>query len=199
MILFFISFFLKKYKEIGFIDKKRHNLTFFFVIFYLKGGFLMDNYEINSETLVIVPFDKGKSKVYEYDGEYIINTNALNIIKNSCLFFGCSFEGRKDAVKNILGVDMKVPILIEDSKNIIFFPITSCINKNSIWISYQNLLKFSKNDEFSTVLYFRNNKKILVDVKYNLVDNQIIRCIKLDSLISKRKNFIKCEEILFEE
>jgi competence protein ComK len=159
----------------------------------------MFNYEINAETLVIVPYANGKSKVYEYDGEYIINAVSLDIIKNSCLFFGCSFEGRRDAVKDILGIDMKVPILVEDSKNIIFFPISSCINKNSIWISYQNLLKYSKFDEFSTVLYFRNNKQVIVDVKYNLVDNQVIRCIKLESMLERRKNFIKREGIIIEE
>ena len=32
-------------------------------------------------------------------------------------------EGRKEAVKNMLNIDLKVPILIEDSNNIIFFPI----------------------------------------------------------------------------
>ena len=32
----------------------------------------------------------------------------------------------------------------------------------------------------------------------NLVDNQVIRCIKLDSLLSKRKKFIKDENYLLE-
>lgn len=156
----------------------------------------MHNYEINVETLMIIPYEHGKSKVYEYDAEYIVNMVSLDVIRNSCLFFGCSFDGRKEAVKNILGVDMKVPILVEDSKNIIFFPVGNCINKNSIWISYQNLLKYSKKSEFSTVLYFKNNKQIVVDVKYNLIDNQVIRCIKLDSLLNKRKNFFKNEVII---
>lgn len=159
----------------------------------------MHNYEINTETLLIIPFGRGKSKVYEYDGEYVVNMVPLDIIKKSCLYFGCSFEGRRDAVKDILRIDMKVPILVEDSKNIIFFPTASCINKNSAWISYQNLLKYSKLDDFSTVLYFRNNRKINVDTKYNLIDNQVIRCIKLDSLLIKRKKFIKNESIIFDK
>lgn len=153
----------------------------------------MDNYEINVETLLIVPFGNGKSKVYECDSEYIINMLPLDIIKNSCLFFGCSFEGRKEASKLMLSIDMKVPIVIEDSRNIIFFPISNCINKNSIWVSYQNLLKYSKSDELSTILYFRNRKSIIIDAKYNLIDNQIIRCMKLDSLLIKRKNLLKSE------
>lgn len=159
----------------------------------------MDSYEINVETLLIVPFEKGKSKVYELDGEYIVNMTPLMIIKNSCLYFGCSYEGRRDAVKEMIGIDMKIPILIEDSKNIIFFPISSCINQDSVWVSYQNLLKYSKNGKFSTILYFRNNKIIKTDTKYNLIDNQVIRCIKLETLLSKRKNFIKSECLITDD
>lgn len=159
----------------------------------------MNSYEINAETLLIIPFEEEKSKVYEYDGEYIVNMVPLDIVKNSCLFFGCSFEGRKEAVKKILGIDMKVPILVEDSKSIIFFPVTNCIKENSIWVSYQNLLKYSKKDKFSTILYFRDNRVFNIDEKYNLVDNQVIRCIKLEKLLVKRKNFIKNESCIIDE
>ena len=85
---------------------------------------------------------------------------------------------------------MKVPILIEESRNIIFFPTNSCINRNSIWVSYQNLLKYSKLNDFSTILYFRKNKNYKIDVKYKLVDNQVIRCMKLNTFLGKRKNFV---------
>lgn len=163
-----------------------------------KGGIILVRYEINLETLLIIPFSNGKSKIYEFDKEYIVNRVTLDIIKDSCLFFGCSYEGRRDAVKNIINVDMKVPILVEESHNIIFFPITSCVNKNSIWISYQNLVKYSKFNEFSTVLYFKNGKQIIVDVKYNLIDNQVIRCLKLKSLIDRRRDFIISSNVIIE-
>lgn len=157
----------------------------------------LNNYEINSETLLIVPLERGKSKVYEYGGEYVVNLSSLTIVKNSCLYFGSSYEGRRDGTRSLIAVDMKVPIIIEDSRNIIFFPTSSCINRDSIWVSYQNLLKYSKFNEFSTVLYFKGNRSIKVDAKYNLVDNQIIRCIKLNTLLIKRREFIRSEmEIL---
>ena len=159
----------------------------------------MKNYEINMETLVILPFNNGKSKVYEYDGEHIVDCVPTNIIEYSCLFFGASLEGRRAAVKEMLGIDMKVPILIEDSKNIIFFPISNCVHRNSIWISYQNLVKYSKLDELSTVLYFHNNKQLVVDAKYNLIDNQVIRCAKLDTMLNKRRNFLRKENLVIDE
>ena len=154
----------------------------------------LSEYEINAETLLIIPCGERKTKVYEYSEEFIVNLNSLEIIKNSCLYFGCTYEGRRESVKNMLGVDMKIPILIEDSRNIIFFPTNSCINKNSIWISFQNLVKYNKFDDFSTVLYFGRNRGFNIDVKYNLVDNQYIRCNKLYSFLEKRRNLVKNSE-----
>ena len=157
------------------------------------------DYEINSETLLIMPFSNGKSKIYEFDREFLTNRISNDIINDSCLFFGSTLEGRREAVKNILGIDLKVPILVEDTRNIIFFPTANCIHKNAIWISYQNLLKYYKFDELSTVLCFRNNKQITVDVRYNIIDNQVIRCMKLESLLNKRRQFIKQECTIIDE
>ena len=149
-----------------------------------------EDYEINVDTLLLIPIDYNKTKVIEKGDVFIVKCSTLSIIKKSCLFFGSSYEGRKAAIKYLIGIDMKVPILIEESRNIIFFPTTSCVNQNSIWVSYQNLLKYSKKNEFSTILYFENNKKIVIEVKYNLIDNQVIRCLKLDTILLKRKKII---------
>ena len=145
-----------------------------------------------------MPYGKNQSKVFEYDGEFIVNMTSLDIIKHSCLYFGCTYEGRRDSVKEFIGIDMKVPILIEESRNIIFFPTNSCISKNSIWIAYQNLLKYSKLNDFSTILYFRKNKNYKIDVKYKLVDNQVIRCMKLNTFLGKRKNFVDNDSFDFD-
>ena len=102
---------------------------------------ILNSYEINADTLAIVPYGRGKSKVYEGKEEFIVKKSSLMIVKDSCLFFGSSFEGRKEGAKSLLGIDMKVPIVIEDTRNMIFFPTSSCVRDNSIWISYQNLLK----------------------------------------------------------
>lgn len=159
---------------------------------------ILDSYEINDETIVIEPYDIGKSKVYEYEDEFIVNMIPLTIVKNSCLFFGATYDGRKEASKDILGIDMKAPIIVEETRNIIFFPVNGCLSKNSLWISYQNLLKYSKVDSSTSLLYFKGSKSRKVNVKYNLIDNQVIRCIKLDTLLLKRRKFTKRESTILD-
>ena len=46
---------------------------------------MLDSYEINNETLLIVPYDYGKSKVYEYDDLYELvfdGYEVLYVLKN---------------------------------------------------------------------------------------------------------------------
>lgn len=153
----------------------------------------LNDYQINVDTFVIIPIGKNKSKVYENGEILIVNKSSFKIIEDSCLYFGSSYDGRRFATKNLIGIDMKIPIIVEESRNIIFFPTSSCIRDNSIWISYQNLLKYSKFNDLVTTLYFKNSKGIKVGCKYNLIDNQVIRCIKLEKILLDRKKFVEKE------
>lgn len=134
-----------------------------------------------------------RSKVFELDDEFIVNESPLNIIISSCLFFGSSFEGRREGTKSLLDCDIKVPIIVEESKNLIFFPTNSYKSCKNIWVSYNNLLIHKKYSFDTTLFSFAGNNNIKVNVKFNIVDNQIIRCIKLNAILSKRK-LIKCGE-----
>ena len=85
----------------------------------------MDNYEINRNTLAIIPISYNKSKVIEKDNVFIINIDPINIIKYSCEYFGSTYEGRHKGTKSIMNITHKSPIIIEESKVLICFPTTS--------------------------------------------------------------------------
>ena len=155
-------------------------------------------YEIDLSTLMLMGLDDATTKVITLDDEFVINIDSKKIIDNSCKYFGSSLNDRVNMTKRLINIKSKSPIIIEESRNIIFFPTASCVNKNSIWISYNNLLKYSKVDDFSTVLYFKKNFNYKVLVKYKLVDNQVVRCMKLSMFLGKRKEFINSDNITLE-
>ena len=72
----------------------------------------LNSYEINSDTLVIIPCGKNLSKVYEGNDVYLVHKSSFKIIQDSCLFFGCSYEGRREGSKFLIGSEMKIPIVI---------------------------------------------------------------------------------------
>lgn len=147
----------------------------------------INNYIVNLETLLLIPVSDKCTKVFEMEEEFLVKKNIMQIIKDSCLFFGSSLEGRKEGTKSLLKCGIKVPIIIEDSNNLILFPTSSYKNDKNIWVVYNNLMDYKKYDLENTLFLFKNNNDIKVNVKFNIVDNQVIRCLKLDTIIRKRK------------
>ena len=147
----------------------------------------LNNYIVNLETLLLIPVDDNKTKVFEMEEEFLVKKNIMTIIKDSCLFFGSSFEGRKEGTKYLLNCGIKVPIIIEDSRSLILFPTLSFKNERNVWVVYNNLLDYKKYDLDNTLFLFKNNNDIKVNVRFNIVDNQVVRCLKLDTIIRKRK------------
>ena len=151
-----------------------------------ERGKYMKDYEINSTTLAILPINNNKSIVYEETEEYIIEKSSNNIIKENCQFYGSSYEGRCIGTKALTGIKTKYPIIIEESRNIIFFPTSSARTKQSSWIALNKIKTYSKNDDKSKILS-KNDKKINLDISYYSLDNQICRATMLKSKLYERK------------
>ena len=145
-------------------------------------------YEISKGTLAIVPNEKENSVVYEDEERYIIDDTPFKIMEDSCKYFGSTYEGRKESAKDILGAEYKVPIVVEDSDNLVVFPTTSPYSDECIWISLKRLKKFEKIDAWNTRILFDNGKEIIVPCSYRTIENQISRASRLDYILRMRKN-----------
>ena len=146
------------------------------------------NYEINKGTLAIVPTEKNSSLVYEDEEKYIVESDPFHIMEESCKYFGSTYEGRKNGAKNILGAEYKVPIVVEDSNNLIIFPTTSPQSEDCVWISLKRVKKIERVDHYNTKIIFDNNKEIIVDSSYRTIENQISRASRLDLILRNHKN-----------
>lgn len=146
----------------------------------------MDNYEINNDTLAILPIDNYQSKIIEIDREIIINMTPMKIIENSCQYFGSSYQGRSLGTKNLIGVTHKAPIIIEESREIIFFPTNSPRLYECSWISLKNLNNYKKTNNKSKIL-FNNGNLLELDISYGSLDNQVLRAARLESVLRIRK------------
>lgn len=145
----------------------------------------MENYEINLKTMAIIPINKNKTKIIEEEEELIINNSAFKIIDHSCKYFGSSYEGRHHGTIEMTGISYKTPIIIEESKKIIFFPTMNAKADDCIWISLDKIEKFYKKD-YITKLIFKNGYELNLDISLGSLQNQILRSSLLDSKIRKR-------------
>lgn len=159
---------------------------YFYILIFVYGGDVMD-YDINMDTVMIIPINDKKSRVIETNGDYIVDDNAYSIMERSCLYFGSSYEGRLMSSKSILGSVYKAPIVVEESRSIIFFPVKSSVVKQNVWISLNNLVSYNKHEK-KTIITFKRDKQVLLDIPYFSIDNQVLRSTLLESVIRRRKN-----------
>ena len=145
-------------------------------------------YEISKGTLAIVPNEKESSVVYEDEERYLIEDTPFRIMEDSCKYFGSTYEGRKNSAREILGAEYKVPIIVEDSENLVVFPTTSPNSSECVWISLKRVKRFEKIDACNTKIIFDNNKEIIVPSSYRTIENQVSRASRLDYILRCRKN-----------
>lgn len=148
------------------------------------------DYEINSSTLAIISMNDSCCKVLEEEEEYIINKSAYDVIDNSCKYFGSSYKGRYEGTKSLLGMNYKLPIIIEESRNIIFFPTSSPKLNDCFWISLNNISDYFV-DNGEVYICFKNGYKLKINISFFALENQILRSSRLESVLRHRKNYEK--------
>lgn len=152
----------------------------------------MKEYEISKETLAIIPIGEKKSKVYEKDSNFIIEDTPNNIMDESCKYYGSSILGRQKSTTNLTGISYKAPIIVQEENNIIFFPTSSPRLKKCCWISLNNIDSYYYDFEKNVcVILFDNKEKLEFDMSYCILNNQVLKSHRLESIIKKRKEKIK--------
>ena len=147
----------------------------------------MEEYEINSNTLALIS-KNDKTKVYEKNRTFLVNQTANEIIENSCSFFGSSLSGRQKGTASLIGVTYKCPIIIEESKSIIFFPTCSPRITTCSWINLNNIENYYSTGSGKVIIKFKNGQKLLLSSTYGIIDNQILRSTRLESVLRGRIN-----------
>lgn len=146
----------------------------------------MENYEIGTNTLAVVGIGDNVSRVVELDNEIIINSNAYEIMDHSCCYYGSSYMGRTQGSKEILKCEYKLPIIVEESREIIFFPTESPRVQACIWLSLESIANVEGNSKECTIIFINGAKLKIYRSKYS-IQNQIYRATRLKFLISERK------------
>jgi len=146
----------------------------------------MESYEINKDTVALIPKGNNHTIVYEVDNSFVVDKTPLQIVEESCEYFGSSLEGRQIGTNKLVGFTHKVPVVVEESFNLIFFPTLSPKNEECSWLAYTHIYKPLKFKN-KTIIELKNGKKILVDASQAIIDNQLYRCSRLKDSMELRK------------
>ena len=145
----------------------------------------MKKYEINNKTMALYAMSE-KTRVYEEERSFVVDQQANEIMEESCAYFGSSLSGRRKGTEKLIGASYKAPVIVEETKNIIFFPTSSHKSNSCSWLRSSKVERyFYKNGKL--IVEFVNGDKLALNVSYGVIDNQIMRSIRLESVLRNRK------------
>lgn len=152
-----------------------------------NGGKLIKEYKINASTVAVLPILYGNrifSKIFDLGKGAISPFKPMDIVKESCMNNGSTYEGRKMAARRFIGTVHKVPIAI--SPLIYLFPTTSPENPHCIWIAYDHVIGYKKGElNCMTIVEFSNNQLIPIPISPSSFKNQLVRTMMLKTKLSK--------------
>lgn len=135
-------------------------------------------YIINNETLYLY-YDGINTYVKEEGSEYEFGGNLINrILDSSCIYYGSSLKGRIKGAKNILEGKYKLPIIISEKNDIIFFPVKGKKNNEMLWINFSKVKLFKKKNEFVEIV-FNNNFVAKFMISFTVFNNQMFKSSRL--------------------
>lgn len=144
------------------------------------------DYEINFDTSIVFPINTDSSKIIENGEEYVVNNNSTKILEHSCEYFGSSLEGRREGTKKLLGITHKSPIIVEESRKLIFFPTTSPERKDCSWVNLNKIEKYYKTGNSKSAIQFKDGSTIEFNISYGSLSNQIYRATRLKYILEER-------------
>ncbi|MCI9585326.1 MAG: hypothetical protein HFH45_01665 [Bacilli bacterium] len=150
----------------------------------------MLEYEISSKTCALLAINSKETEVIEEENRFIIDHRATKIIKKSCEYYGCTLEGRLKGSQKQLGMKYKLPIVIENTNELIFFPTTSPRLEDCSWISLNNIKTYQKQG-YGTLVEFNNGITIELEISLETLENQINRATRLMLVTRQRSKMLK--------
>jgi len=133
-------------------------------------------YTITKHTKAIITKDSSyyRTKILVGHKDRYATLKPEEILRNNCLAYGVSMEGRIEAAKNVLNINSKVPFAVCPDKAIYMIPTVSAKNKDCAWISYFHIAFYEQRDD-KTYIGFTDGTGLFVNVSESQFDMQYKR------------------------
>jgi competence protein ComK len=149
----------------------------------------IEEYEVNPFTMFVKPIAYGSkiySEIFEVEDEFLSPFKPLDIIKNSCEYYGSDYEGRRNGTKQLVGYAHKIPIAIDPTNRIFFFPTTSPSRQECIWISHEHVKDYDRINPQETLIHFNNNQSFTFPISGSTIISQLERTAYLRTKLMQR-------------
>lgn len=144
----------------------------------------MQGYILNDDVLYFSSDKNGIGTFITEKGRKLyLKISCIKLLKYSCNFYGNSYNIQRQFVIDVFNYYIKTPIITSSFNMIIFFPTSSPSSDKCVWIAYNNVTRYVKENN-RTKIYFDNGNVLSLNVPYVTIDNQITKCIKIEKYLN---------------
>lgn len=152
----------------------------------------MEEYLINKDTYAIIATYTG-TKIIDKNGISFYDEKTRVVVNRSCKYYGSSLNGRLEGSRDILGITYKAPIIVSENNRIVLIPTTSVRADDCSWISLYSIASYYQKNEKQVEITFKNDRKLLLNLSYGIIDKQIMRASRLDNIVRARKELFSLD------
>ncbi|WP_445506878.1 competence protein ComK [Niallia sp. 03190] len=142
----------------------------------------LSDYEINKKTMALIPafHHAYDTIVIETNRKLYVKKTALQLIQKAAIRGGSDYRGRRVYVIYLLGAKHKLPIPIDEAKQIYAFPTKSPSQINCCWIFYHHVKHIQKPTrstprEYHSIIVFKNGQELLRTESTFILEKQMYR------------------------
>ena len=137
---------------------------------------------------LILETDRKKGKGVDEEGNiHTFDMPAGQLISAWCLRNAATMKGRQDAARTLFGWHQKIPVLISENSQEIWFPTAGEKAERNTWIRYEGVFSFHKKNEYETLIRLINGTECVIACNVRTVRMQMKRCQQLLDYLSRKK------------
>ncbi|WP_163583225.1 competence protein ComK [Gracilibacillus saliphilus] len=135
-----------------------------------------NKYRITSDTIAIFPMYDSvyQSSILESYQTVIKKEKPLDIIKENCLHYGSSYQGRKASIQHHLDFYQKSPIPIQPTQKLYAFPSQSARSSDCIWLFFHAIKHIERKQQL-TAIRFTNGEVVKIATSLHTIQKQYDR------------------------
>lgn len=138
---------------------------------------------MNPNEVLYIRVHQRKTQIVAETQTLMIEEKAVDLLENWCLTFGSSLRGSADVVKHHLNVTQKLPLLVDPSGRLFFFPTLSHEHPECIWINAAKVRRLKDLGRKTLVQFHKDDLE--VDIGIRSLRMQLKRCDKLAEKLGK--------------
>lgn len=138
----------------------------------------MDQYVICQDTMALLPCNGPDGSlgtlVVEEERRLMVAQSPLQIVEDSCNYFGSTYVGRKKGAVS-MGYKSMPPICVCSELGIYFFPLMSETRRACVWLSHTHVRHWEQAGRKNARIFLLNGQMFDVPVQANIVANKARR------------------------